>query len=163
MARAGFGSHFYLRWLVRHECQGLIIPHNHGPQCPRRVNRCLLSGWPATFTIEVFRSMSDKIPEQICLTIENHSYVPSELLEQANDKIDDLRRKLAKAIATINDHKKVIPLVAGTLALDLDNPLADGLEMTCLEKSILVATIRREHKIRLELEKRVKQLEYDTQ
>ena len=104
-----------------------------------------------------------KIPEQICLTIENHSeiYVPGELLEQANDKIDDLRRKLAKAITTINgyENKSAIPLVDGTLALNLDNPLADGLEMTCLEKSTLIATIHHEHNIRLQLEKQIPELE----
>jgi len=77
------------------------------------------------------------------------------------DEIESLKLKLAQAEAKLRTYERqegyILPLTSG-LAVDLDNPLADGLVLTCLEKSTLVATIHREHKIRLNLEKQIPEL-----
>jgi len=78
------------------------------------------------------------------------------------DDIASLQLKLAQAEAKIRTYeaqeKSELPLASGTFALDLDNPLADGLVLTCLEKSVLAATICREHRLRLQLEKQIPEL-----
>lgn len=78
------------------------------------------------------------------------------------DDIASLQLKLAQAEAKIRTYesqeRSELPLASGTLAIDLDNPLADGLELTCLTKSVLVATIHREYHLRLQLEKEIPEL-----
>jgi hypothetical protein len=78
------------------------------------------------------------------------------------DDVESLKLKLAEAEAKIRTYEHqngyALPLASGTVALDLDNPLADGLVLNCLDKSVLVATIHREHRIRLNLEKQIPEL-----
>jgi len=85
-----------------------------------------------------------------------------EELRLNTDDVESLKIKLAQAEAKIRTYEHqngyTLPVASGTFALDLDNPLADELVLNCLDKSVLVATIHREHKIRLNLEKQIPEL-----
>jgi hypothetical protein len=48
-----------------------------------------------------------------------------------------------------------LPLLPGVFALDMDNPLADGLCLECLDKNVLIGTIQKQREEILGLRKQI--------
>ena len=90
----------------------------------------------------------------------NHSDLCEQLLALAESLVgDDWEHPLLSAEACCEAVRHLQPtplsLHPGLFALDMDNPLAEGLCLMCLDKSVLVGTIQVQRKEILELRKKL--------